>query len=205
MMLRPFYFEPHGKDSGMKKILFIALILVNLTNAQTDFNKGFGEYTFGSSFASIVQKLTKKHFVSIKAEHKDSWKTVFDHSYVILTCTIFDSLETVVPGELFSFEFFNDSLFVINLGGSGSFERYLDGQLSFIRQTETSLFVQPHDKYPKDSEGFHSIDQVRIRFTEADNPRYEIRLKSIDHEYLEIEKKVRQLQNGGLHWDQIKG
>ena len=41
----------------MKKIIFIGLILANVTVAQTDFNSGFGEYTFGRSFMSYSAKI----------------------------------------------------------------------------------------------------------------------------------------------------
>ena len=176
----------------MKKILFVALILANLTNAQTDFNKGFDEYKFGSSFDSIVQKLTKKHFVSLTVEYHDAWQNVFNRSYVVLDCAITDS----TAKEWLTFEFFNDSLFVIKLGGTDSFRDYMDNQLKFIFQMERPLFEQPRSKYPQDVDDFYSVGQVRIKFSRY-NPRYEIRLKSIEAEYNEIAKKAEQIRQTG--------
>ncbi len=176
----------------MKKILLVTLILTSLTNAQTNFNKGFGEYSFGSSFDSIVQRLTKKHFVSLKVDYNDVWLNVFNHSYVVLECEIRDS----PTRQWFTFQFFNDSLFAIGLGGF--FEPNLDNQFRFIFETENHFFAPPHDKYPRDADDFRIVDQIRIRFNDIDGLlRYEIQVKRIEEEYNEIAKKVNQIQQNG--------
>ena len=91
---------------------------------------------------------------------------------------------------------------VIALGGTGQVEAYLDVQLRFIFQTEKPFMGKEHDNYPKDGEGFYSIDQTRIRFSDY-SPRYELRFKSIDDEFAQIKKKADQLRNNPNPWGRL--
>ncbi len=185
----------------MKKIIFIGLILANVTVAQTDFNSGFGEYTFGSSFNSILQKLIRKHFVQLRVEYNEAWLSVLSHSYVTLDCDINDS----TGKQWLRLEFFNDSLFVIGLQGTDAFTDSLNREFKFVFQIEQPLFGSPHTKYPKDSNEYYLVDQVRINY-ETMGQRYELRLKNIDDEYIESKNKAKKLQeNGASTWSRVKG
>ncbi|MCX6141831.1 MAG: hypothetical protein NTZ35_01290 [Ignavibacteriales bacterium] len=171
----------------MKSLLLMVLFPLT-TFCQTNFNSGFDESSFGDSFKKTVTIVTEKNFTDMKVEREDAWKNVFGHSYVTLDCTIQDSSAK----SFLTFQFFDDSLFVIDVREYP--ERTLNQRFAFLSETKrTFLGGSGQDKYPKDAEGFHDLEKVRIKY-DGLHYRYELRYKSIDTQFQEVKKKVEQLQ-----------